>query len=153
MPEKDAWTLPPIEKIYEAMSAIADARVKLSANSALVSSSDNQKEYTIVWNGDYYSSNDNASYWQGYMGYPLIAVLMIQGKINYDPAVPPYFKNINWKALNTEYKNKYDKAVSSVLERLKSEGADIALIKNEVQRIYEQIKLLDIKRKRSPASE
>lgn len=149
MPENDSWALPPIEKIYEAFSAIADNKVKMSQGSALVSSSDFKKEYTVVWNEGYYSSNDNASYWRGFMGYPVIAVLLLQGRLNYNKAVPEYFKDINWKKLNTEYKNQYDKAVSSVLDRLASEGTDIAVIKDEVQRIYDQIKQLDIKRRRS----
>lgn len=149
MPDNENWALPPIEKIYEAFSAIADRRVKISQGFALVSSSDYKKEYTVVWNGDYYSSNDNASYWQGYLGYPVIAVLMLQGKITFNNAIPEYFKNINWKKLNSEYKNQYDKAVSSVLERLKSEGIDVKTIKEEVMNIFEQIKTLDIKRKRA----
>jgi hypothetical protein len=152
MPEKDTWALPPIEKIYEAFSAIADDRVKLSGGSATVSSSDYNKEYTVMWNGDYYSSNDNASYWQGYMGYPLIAVLMLQGKIGYDPAIPVWFKNINWKKLNSEYKNIYSKAAESVLESITAGGADIDLIKYEANKIFEQLKQLNIRRKRSPVT-
>ncbi len=57
---------PPIEKILEAYTAIADGHVKLENDQALVT-----------------SSNDNASYWQGYLGYPGIAVLMLQGKLPY----------------------------------------------------------------------
>lgn len=41
----------PIEKVYEAYSAIADERVRISADesSALVESSDRQKSYTVTW--------------------------------------------------------------------------------------------------------
>ena len=40
-----------IEKVYEAYSAIADERVKLSAgeSSSVVESSDRQKTYTVTW--------------------------------------------------------------------------------------------------------
>jgi hypothetical protein len=82
------------------------------------------------------------------MGYPVIAVLMLQGRLKYSKALPDNFKNINWKKLNTEYKSQYDKAVASVLDRLSAEGKDIAAINLEVQNIFEQIKELDIKRKR-----
>lgn len=68
--------LPPIEKIPEAYSAIADHRIEMSENSAVVDSSDKTKRYTVTWNDDLYTSNDNASIWQGYAGYPMIAVLI-----------------------------------------------------------------------------
>ena len=71
--------LPPIEKIYEAYSAIADNRIALHENYAAVLSSDKSKEYTVGWNGNVYTSDDNATYWQGYAGYPVIAVLMEAG--------------------------------------------------------------------------
>ena len=75
------FKVPPIEKIHEAYSAIADERVALKENEAEVKSSDLSKKYLVTWKDDTYSSNDNASYWQGYIGYPVIAVLMLQGKL------------------------------------------------------------------------
>ena len=70
--------LPPIEKVYEAWSAVADGRVALHPDErrAAIASSNGAKTYTVAWNenGSTYSSNDNATYWQGYAGYPVIAV-------------------------------------------------------------------------------
>ena len=69
--------LPPEEKVYEAWTAIADGRVNIdeAARTATVRSSDGTQTYTIQWDADRreYSSNDNASYWRGYPGYPVIA--------------------------------------------------------------------------------
>ena len=143
------WGVPPIEKIYEAFSAIADGRVKMVDDHALVSSSDYRKEYTVNWQDNTYSSNDNASYYQGYTGYPIIAVLMLQKKIDYSVAVAEYFKGINWKELNTQYKNQYAKVVSMIMNEFSSKGIDVQEIEAEVNRIYEQIKSLDILYKRS----
>ena len=148
MAQKDTWALPPIEKIYEAYSALADGRVIMSDGCAAVSSSDYKKTYDVEWSEDTYSSNDNASYWQGYMGYPLIAVLMLKGRLNYDKTVAACFKGVNWKELNAAYKNQYGKTADAVLERLASEGSDIAKIKEDVASVYEQIKRLNIKRRR-----
>jgi len=50
----------------------------MSEASASVDSSDNTKRYTVTWDGSVYTSNDNASIWQEYAGYPMIAVLMLQ---------------------------------------------------------------------------
>lgn len=141
--------LPPIEKIPEAYSAIADNRIIMSENSALVDSSDHSKRYTVTWNDNLYTSNDNASIWQGYAGYPMIAVLMLQGKLPLDRTIVSYFKDINWKALNTKYKSKYDKAVAEVLDSLKEKGIDTEEIKSEINNVYESIRMLNIPTKRS----
>ncbi len=141
--------LPPVEKIYEAYSAISDKRVIMEENSAKVFSSDKSKEYTVTWNDDIYSSNDNASYWQGYAGYPMIAVLMLQNRISSDSSVTEFFKNINWKELNAKYKGKYSKAVDEIMEGLKNSGVDTDKIYEETDKIFEELKNLDIQCKRS----
>ncbi|MDR2920447.1 MAG: hypothetical protein LBV72_13935 [Tannerella sp.] len=140
--------LPPIEKIYEALSAIADNRITIEDESAKVQSSDYTKEYTVKWKDNTYSSNDNASYWGGYAGYPVIGVFLLQGKLKLQNAeLVNLLKGINWKALNTKYKNKYDKAVAEILGELEAE--DMNALKTEVDHIYEDIKNLDLETKRS----
>ena len=141
--------LPPVEKIYEAYSAISDNRVIMEENSAKVFSSDKSKEYTVTWDKKIYSSNDNASYWQGYAGYPMIAVFMLQKKISFDSSVTDHFKNINWKELNAKYKGKYSKAVEEIMEALKNSGVDTKKIYRETENIFEELKTLDIQCKRS----
>ena len=136
--------LPPVEKIYEAYSAISDNRVIMEENSAKVFSSDKSKEYTVTWDKKIYSSNDNASYWQGYAGYPMIAVFMLQKKISFDSSVTDHFKNINWKELNAKYKGKYSKAVEEIMEALKNSGVDTKKIYRETENIFEELKTLDI---------
>lgn len=106
--------LPPIEKVYEAWTALADDRVKMHEGYADVSSSDGEKSYVVRWNGDMYSSDDNATYWQGYPGYPVLAVLMVQGRLPYDSTEAELWKDINWTSLNKAYRNKYAEAVAAV---------------------------------------
>lgn len=141
--------LPPIEKIYEAFSAIADNRVTMEDNYAKVDSSNYEKEYRVTWDGNTYTSNDNASYWQGYAGYPMIAVLMLQGKLSLNCVILEYFKEINWTELNIRYKGKYDKAVSEIITKLKTKGIDCDLIISVVNKIYKEISEIDISTKRS----
>ena len=141
--------LPPVEKIYEAYSALSDSRVIMEENSAKVFSSDKSKEYTVTWNENIYSSNDNASYWQGYAGYPIIAVLMLQKKLLFDDSFTDFFKNINWKELNAKYKGKYSKAVDEIMEGLKNSGVDTDKIYKKTEEIFEELKNLDIQCKRS----
>ncbi|MBQ6492349.1 MAG: hypothetical protein IJI92_00565 [Erysipelotrichaceae bacterium] len=133
----------PIEKIYEAFSALADGRVEFSddVNEAHVQSSNGKKSYTVVWEGDVYSSNDNATYWQAYPGYPLIAVLIRQGRVKADEKALPYFKNINWHELNTRFKRDYAKAFEHVMNE---RGYDVDVLKKAADEVYEQLKELDI---------
>lgn len=141
--------VPPIEKIHEAYSAIADGRITLRDTEADVSSSDSAKKYLVKWKDETYSSNDNASYWQGYLGYPIIAVLMLQGKLSYDKEIAGHFKGINWKKLNTEHKNKYSEVVKQIMEEFKASGVDCDKINNEIDKVYKEIEQLTINTKRS----
>jgi hypothetical protein len=76
--------MPPLAKVYEALGAIGDGRVRIEdARRAFVTSSDGTKTYEVDVDvdGREISSNDNASFWQGYLGYPAIAVLIERGLI------------------------------------------------------------------------
>jgi len=99
--------LPPIEKVYEAYTAIADRRVAFRGDAASVKSSDGARQYTVAWEGNRYSSDDNATFWQGYAGYPVLAVLMLQGKLPLDRTALPFLSGINWNALNRKNRRNY----------------------------------------------
>lgn len=141
--------MPPIEKIYEAYSAIADSRVSFleSGSAAVVASSDGEKEYTVTWKDGVYTSNDNATYWQGYPGYPVIAVLLLQGKLTLDREIAGLFAGINWAELNKENKRDYAKAVDVVIVERQY---DAAKIKAGVKRVFREMEGLSISVKRGP---
>ncbi|MDF2655571.1 MAG: hypothetical protein K0R19_2045 [Bacillota bacterium] len=144
--------LPPIEKIYEAYSAIADRRIAINEDHAVVISSSGSKEYTVSWNGSTYASNDNGTYWQGYPGYPVIAVLMQQKKLPLDLNIASNFAGVNWTELNTRYKRDYSKAAATVMDSLQCSGDEKEQIQAEVLRVYESMKLLDIQVKRGSSN-
>lgn len=137
--------LPPIAKIYEAYTCIADNRIEMQDEQAIVLSSDGKKKYKIKWKNNDYASNDNATFWQGYPGYPVLAVLMLQNKLRYNKEIATLFKNINWHSLNEKYKRNYDNAVEEVLNTL---DYSPVLIRKEVEKTYEEIKNLDVHLKR-----
>lgn len=146
--------LPPIEKIYEAFSAVADDRVKIAESSTLVegeatvSSSDNSRTYTIRWIDGTYSSNDNSTFWQQYPGYPVLAVLMKQGLLPYSDEIGDYFKNVNWKQINTRYKNNYSLALDEVLKLKGLDSPEMTderkKITVEAQNVYDRLQMLDL---------
>lgn len=137
--------LPPIEKVYEAWTAITDGRIQLHDNQATVSSSDDSKEYTVRFDGNRYASDDNATYWQGYPGYPVIAVMMLKGILPFDKEEAEKWKGVNWKAVNTKFKNKYAEAVKAVAEE---RGINMDEARKAAENVMEKLSHLDIEIKR-----
>lgn len=110
--------LPPVEKVYEAWTALVDDRYDLSPEALIVRSSDGSKEYRVTWDDEgRYRSNDNATFWQGYAGYPVIMALMLQGRVPFNGEVAAWFKGIPWKALNDAHKRDYAAALAEAFER------------------------------------
>lgn len=135
----------PIQKILEAYTAIVDKHVELKNNEALVTSSNGAKTYTVSWEDNIYHSNDNATYWQGYAGYPIIAVLMLQGKISFDQKLADNFASVNWNEVNAKFKRNYAKAASEVI---KEKGLDEKEVMAELEKVYGALKDLPITIKR-----
>lgn len=131
MPDKPPtpWKMPPLIKVYEALGAVADGRVRLVDDGhALVTSSDGSKTYAVEWAGRVIAANDNASYWQGYLGYPAIAVMIARGVIRAEPTATAALRDLPWKALNTRFHNDYARTLGEVAGRLATDGADPASI-------------------------
>lgn len=134
--------LPPIEKIPEAYTVIEDERIALFEDYAKVKSSGGKREYLIKWKGNVYYSDDNSTYWQRYIGYPVIAVLMLKGKLSLNRKVSAFFKGVNWYQLNKKNERDYAKSLSAVLESVSS--ADKEEIHREINEVFEEIKNLDL---------
>src|SRR5262245_48946999 len=134
MPAAKPWKLPPIIKVYEALGAIADGRVTIEDEThAMVTSSEGDKHYTVETSPDLriISSNDNASFWQGYLGYPGIAVMLRRGFFCIDKEASAALGGIPWKELNRRFKNDYSKTLIEIDSRLRSAGIDPATVRAE----------------------
>lgn len=108
MPEK--LRRPPRIKVFEALGSIADGRVEILETEPLikarVTSSTGEKTYTVIidMNNRIAYSDDNGTKHRGYVGYPIIAVLMKTGNLPYDERLAEALKGIPWKKLNEQYK-------------------------------------------------
>ena len=143
------WKMPPKAKIYEALSAVADKRVAMTGlTTAQVESSSRDKTYVVEWSEGFseITSNDNASYWQGYTGYPIITVLMQTGKISFNPNIAKLFADVPWKLVNKQFKRNYEKAINHILDGIEAKGGNRAEITQEVEKIYEQLGTLHLQR-------
>lgn len=140
------WSKPPLNKVYEALGSIADSRVEVDGNSAKVYSSSRNKHYEVVYDPDTKTivSNDNASYWVGYMGYPSIAFILAKGLVKYDTKLLTYLKGFAWKDLNMKFK-KFEKTNAYVDEYIvKNYGVNIDRFHEELEGILESIGRLNL---------
>jgi hypothetical protein len=154
----EAWKMPPPIKIYEALGAIGDGRVRLEdEHRALVTSSEGDKTYEVELSDDgrEISSNDSASYWQGYLGYPAIAVLLIRGLYRAPANVIDALAGIPWKEINRRFKNDYDQTLAEVNQTVEASGHDPDAIASEIDAIMEALRKLRPTRgkRRRPPSE
>jgi hypothetical protein len=154
----NSWKMPPIIKVYEALGAIGDGRVRIEdSRRALVTSSDGVKTYEVEVSEDgrEISSNDNASYWQGYLGYPAIAVLLARGFYRPPANVTDALAGIPWKTLNRKFKNDYAKTLAEVDKELEQSGHDPDAVRSEAEAVLSFVRRLGpVRGKRSrPAAE
>jgi len=143
------WLPPHISKIYEALTAIADDRIKLmSDNSASVTSSSRGKSYTVAFDPQTNSitSNDNTAFYTGSVSYPMVALLMYKGIVNYNHSLLSPLSNIVWKDIMQKYKNDYDKGIEYVLSELSTKEIDIIEIRLEIDAIYKKVCALKLKK-------
>src|SRR5271170_6883697 len=139
--------MPPPIKVYEAIGAIGDGRVRAiddAQNVWEVVSSDGTKTYRVDISADgrEISSNDNASYWQGYLGYPAIAVLMARGTLRASAEASRALAGISWKELNRRFKNDYARTTAEVARVVTERGNDFDAIRAEAASILEALAAL-----------
>jgi hypothetical protein len=154
----EAWKMPPPIKVYEALDAIGDGRVRLEdEHHALVESSEGDKTYDVEISDDgrEVSSNDSASYWQGYLGYPAIAVLVMRGLYRPPANVIDALAGIPWKEINRRFKNDYDQTLAEVNRIVEASGHDPDAIASEVDSVMEALRKFAPKRgkRRRPPAE
>ena len=128
---------------------MADGRVHATGpGSAEVESSAATARYTVEWSADLQTvtANDNASYWQGYLGYPIVAVLLARGKLRADAQIVEQLGGVPWHDLNARFKRDYDKAVDAALTSLAEQGADRARIVAEADSVMAQLATLELQR-------
>lgn len=138
-----------VHTVYEALSAIADARFVLSTETtAQCASSSKNKFYTIEFDVTTNSiiSNDNMAYYVGEVSYPMVAMLLEKGVIKYNREILEPLKNIKWKDINKKNKNDYMKSVREVLESLSQKGVDTNFIDTQANEIYEQLIKIELNR-------
>lgn len=100
--------LPPRIKVLEALGSLVDGRVRLLAPGRCeVVSSEGDRTYRVEIEGNRAYSDDNGTLYRGYIGYPIMACLMAQGRLPVDRELGERLKGIPWRRLNEMY-GKYE---------------------------------------------
>lgn len=147
------WKTPPIIKIYEALGAVADDRIEMSGSTAKVFSSTRNKFYEVTYDPSTQAimANDNGSYWKGYLGYPTIAFLMKTGVLEYKESLGRLMNGIQWKDINTKFKNDFDKTLELILKDISPSGrADLAKYAESTLMKIESLNLIHLGSKKTP---
>ncbi|MEM2822255.1 MAG: hypothetical protein QXE64_01540 [Candidatus Pacearchaeota archaeon] len=139
------WKIPPRIKVLEAAGAIADKRIKIKEKNKLTVagciSSLGDKVYEVVYDKskNAIKSNDNGSLFKGYLGYPSIALLMLEKVLGFDEKLSNALKGIPWKVLNEKFKN-YFKTELVVKQILRKKGIDEKSLDKFIEKVLAEIK-------------
>ncbi|MCE4607294.1 MAG: hypothetical protein F7B59_08230 [Desulfurococcales archaeon] len=142
---------PPRIKIFEALGSIADGRVEIveendSKVTAKVKSSTGEKTYTVIvdLNSGAVYSDDNGTIHRGYIGYPIIAVLMMKGVLPFEGKYAEVLKGIPWKTLNETYK-KYSVVEEIAFKQARSKGVYRRHLEAFAKRVLGELGRLELK--------
>jgi hypothetical protein len=149
MASSSEWEIPPLVKAYEALGAVGDGRVRIVDDMhAVVTSSSGNKNYIVETSagGREISSNDNASYWRGYLGYPAIAVLIERGFYRAPANVTDALAGIPWQEINRRNRNNYAKTVAEVEKFIEENGHDPDAVRSEAEALLDYLTKLKPRR-------
>lgn len=138
---------PPRIKVLEAAGSIGDGRVKaISPKYAQVVSSEGDRVYDVVVikkaeDSFLVYSNDNGTIYRGYVGYPIIAFMILLGYLPLDNQVNAALAGIPWKELNTKYKN-YAMVESIAINKAEKSGVPRSIIDEYVNIVMKRLSLL-----------
>jgi len=140
------WSLPLRIKVYEALGALGDRRLSRKGNIGTVRSSEGDKTYDVAYDPDTraITSNDNGSYWQKYLGYPAISLLLDLGVLTHDAQWEQALAGLPWKKLNDQFKHDYGKTEAAALSEAEARGHDPKALVDAVDDLLEQISTLKL---------
>lgn len=134
-------SLPPRIKVLEAAGAVAGGRVRvISDNEAEVKASEGDRVYRVFTdlNLGVVSSDDNGTIYRNYVGYPIVAFMMIRGNLPYDSDIGETLKDVKWRTLNEQYKS-YRIVESIIKDRLRTKGISERRVNQFIRNVLEKL--------------
>ncbi len=139
---------PPKIKILEALSCIVDNRVEVINDiEYIVKSSDHSRTYNVYVNLSKreVDSTDNGTRIKGYIGYPIIAVLMLRKVLPIDYELAKCLSHIPWRRLNEELKS-YEKVMDYVKKVVEERGCSSERIDKYVSQVMSILRRITLKK-------
>ena len=84
------------------------------------------------------------------MGYPIIAVLMILKRIDFDETTTRQLSGFSWEKIIKQFKRDYDKVIDFILQSVVAKGGKREEIMREVDSVLTQLNRLGLKRMPQP---
>lgn len=140
---------PPRIKVLEAVGALGDNRLRdLDDSSCIVKSSMGDREYRVVLihSGDNtyrVYSNDNGTLYRGYVGYPILALMMKKDILPVDGEVMKAMTGVPWKELNEKYQ-RYAIVENIVISRAEKLGVSRIVIDDYINLVMKKLGLMKI---------
>lgn len=141
--------------MLEALGAIADGRVeRLGPGVYRVTSSEGDRSYRVYVDpgrGLAYS-DDNGTRLRGYVGYPIIAALMLEGLLPLDERLAEALRGVPWRRLNERLK-RYALVEREVKRLARERGVDPGELDGFVEKAMERLRGLRLRYTGSPPLE
>lgn len=137
------WKVPPPVKVYEALTAIGNGSVRfLSEGHAKVRSSSGTHSYDVYFDLSKKAiiANDNGSRWQGYIGYPSIAVLMLRGALPFNESFARALAGVRWAVLNKKFRRDYSKSIEEAAKTAEKRGVPPAELERFAENVLSEIR-------------
>ncbi|MCS7145650.1 MAG: hypothetical protein NZ938_03025 [Aigarchaeota archaeon] len=128
---------PPRVKVLEAVGAVAGARVKvLSDAEAEVRASEGDRTYRVFldMSRGLADSDDNGTRFRNYIGYPILAFMMVKGILPYDEELGRALKDVKWRSVNELFKN-YRLVERYIKEELKRVGVQSSRVDSYIAEV------------------
>jgi hypothetical protein len=74
------------------------------------------------------SSDDNGTRFRGYIGYPIVSVMMVKGVIPRNQEVEESLKGIPWRVLNERLKS-YERVLEEITRSIEAKGGERLVVK------------------------
>ncbi len=139
---------PPRVKVLEALGAIADGRVEiLSDREAIVVSSEGDRRYRVFVDLEsrVADSSDNGTVYRGYVGYPIVAFLMLKGALPFRKDLAEALKGVRWRQLNERYKS-YSAVEELIYRELRARAIDPEEVRRYVEDVLRAVEALKLRR-------
>lgn len=144
--------LPPRIKRYEALGSIADWRTKTEDWEYRVYSSSWNKYYGVEYNPTHNSimTNDNATFYKWYLGYPALCYLLEEWILNYNPEQAKLVAWIYRKKLNTDMKYDFDAVIKHLQETIEADRKSFDEYVDACEKELQLLQLTQLWKKKKP---